>query len=86
MTGGPMVLAGKRAVITGASQGLGLAIAKAFVRAGSSVLLGARTPADLKQAAARRKAEAPAGGGVTRRLGTGPSKDDVHSRGRAGEL
>nr|MBP7694320.1 SDR family NAD(P)-dependent oxidoreductase [Anaerolineales bacterium] len=35
-------LTGRAAVITGANQGLGLAIAQAYVRAGASVFLCAR--------------------------------------------
>lgn len=40
-------LAGKNAIITGASQGLGKAIAEHFIRAGANVVLCARTRADL---------------------------------------
>ena len=43
-------LAGRNAVITGASQGLGLAIAEAYVAAGASVLLCARSEAQLDEA------------------------------------
>ncbi len=45
-----MQLSGKKAVVTGASQGLGLAIAEAFVREGADVLICARTPRDLTAA------------------------------------
>lgn len=45
-------LAGRSAIITGASQGLGLAIADAYVRAGASVVMCARDAETL--AAARR--------------------------------
>ena len=44
------VLAGRSALITGANQGLGLAIAHAFVDAGASVFLCARDAALLDQA------------------------------------
>jgi NAD(P)-dependent dehydrogenase (short-subunit alcohol dehydrogenase family) len=44
------VLAGRSAVITGASQGLGLAIATAYVEAGASVLLCARDGEVLERA------------------------------------
>ena len=40
------VLAGRNAIITGASQGLGRAIADAYVRAGAGVCLCARDPPD----------------------------------------
>jgi NAD(P)-dependent dehydrogenase (short-subunit alcohol dehydrogenase family) len=45
-------LAGRAAIVTGASQGLGRAIATAFVEAGASVLLVARGPAMLEEARA----------------------------------
>lgn len=45
-------LEGRTAIITGASQGLGLAIARAYVAAGASVLLCARDPEALEQARA----------------------------------
>lgn len=44
-------LEGRGAIITGASQGLGLEIARAYVRAGASVVLCARNPAKLSEAA-----------------------------------
>lgn len=46
------VLEGRGAIITGASQGLGLAIARAYVEAGASVLLCARNSAMLESARA----------------------------------
>lgn len=46
-----MALRGRSAIITGASQGLGLAIATRFVEAGASVLLMARGDELLQQAA-----------------------------------
>jgi NAD(P)-dependent dehydrogenase (short-subunit alcohol dehydrogenase family) len=45
-------LEGRNAVITGASQGLGLAIATAFVAAGASVFVCARNAAQLERARA----------------------------------
>jgi len=42
-----MNLAGRRAIITGASMGLGAAIAEEFLKAGAAVLLCARSAAEL---------------------------------------
>jgi 3-oxoacyl-[acyl-carrier protein] reductase len=42
-------LAGKRAVITGASQGFGRAVAAAFLREGAAVFICARNASDLAQ-------------------------------------
>ena len=46
----PYELAGRNAVITGASQGLGKEIARAYLAAGANVLICARSVADLQQA------------------------------------
>jgi NAD(P)-dependent dehydrogenase (short-subunit alcohol dehydrogenase family) len=54
-------LAGRNAIVTGASQGLGLAIAEAYVAAGASVLLCARSDAQLE--VARRSLGGKAGQG-----------------------
>jgi len=43
-------LQGRAAIITGASRGLGLAIARAYVRAGAGVLMCARDPETLERA------------------------------------
>ncbi|HYA87798.1 MAG TPA: SDR family NAD(P)-dependent oxidoreductase, partial [Nitrospirota bacterium] len=43
-------LKGRTALITGANQGLGLAIAHSYVKAGASVMLCARNAAMLVQA------------------------------------
>jgi len=45
-------LTGRNAIVTGASQGLGQAIAKAYVAAGASVLMCARSHAPLDEARA----------------------------------
>jgi gluconate 5-dehydrogenase len=45
-------LDGRIALLTGASRGLGLAMAKAMAEAGATVILNARDPASLQQAAA----------------------------------
>ena len=41
-------LAGKTALVTGASRGIGRAIAEGFWRAGADIVLGARNPADVE--------------------------------------
>ena len=46
----PFSLAGHSALLTGANQGLGLAIARAYVQAGASVMLCARDEALLERA------------------------------------
>lgn len=46
------VLDGKTAVVTGASRGLGLAVARAYAREGAAVVLCGRSRADLEGAAA----------------------------------
>jgi NAD(P)-dependent dehydrogenase (short-subunit alcohol dehydrogenase family) len=53
----PFSLAGKIALITGASRGIGLAIAHAFARAGAQVVLNARKPEVLTAAVARIAAD-----------------------------
>jgi NAD(P)-dependent dehydrogenase (short-subunit alcohol dehydrogenase family) len=51
------VLAGRRAVVTGAGRGLGRSIALALAGAGADVALTARTAADLELAAAEIAAQ-----------------------------
>lgn len=50
-------LNGKTAVITGASRGLGLAIAQAYAREGAAVVLGARSGEGIRRAVAGLEAE-----------------------------
>jgi NAD(P)-dependent dehydrogenase (short-subunit alcohol dehydrogenase family) len=50
-------LKGKTALITGASRGIGLAIASRFLEAGANVMLSSRTAEDLADAAAGLAAE-----------------------------
>jgi 3-oxoacyl-[acyl-carrier protein] reductase len=52
-----MPLTGKQALITGAGEGLGAAIADHYVAAGASVMLCARTEAALEAVAARLRAK-----------------------------
>ncbi len=54
-----MKLIGKRAVVTGASQGLGLAITRVFLAEGASVLICARNGAELEAARQELDAEHP---------------------------
>jgi 3-oxoacyl-[acyl-carrier protein] reductase len=54
-------LRGRSALITGASRGLGLAVAGAFVAAGADVFVCARTPGPLRRAAEEL------GGGIVRK-------------------
>ncbi|HPT27011.1 MAG TPA: SDR family oxidoreductase [Bryobacteraceae bacterium] len=58
MTGtNPFSLAGKTALVAGASRGIGLAIAEAMARAGARTLLASRSLASLERAAAALQAE-----------------------------
>jgi NAD(P)-dependent dehydrogenase (short-subunit alcohol dehydrogenase family) len=54
-------IAGRAALITGGSKGLGLAMARAFAAAGGSVAMVARTAADLARAEAEVQAVATGG-------------------------
>src|SRR4051794_6072714 len=57
--GPPLRLKGKRAVITGASRGLGREIARAFLDEGASVLLCARGRAELGETCTVLENQAP---------------------------
>jgi gluconate 5-dehydrogenase len=50
-------LTGRRALITGSSQGIGLALARGLAEAGAAVVLNGRDRAKLEAAAARLKAD-----------------------------
>lgn len=52
-----MNLSGKVSAITGASTGLGLAVARAYAQAGSEVLINSRNAADLRAARAAVEAD-----------------------------
>jgi NAD(P)-dependent dehydrogenase (short-subunit alcohol dehydrogenase family) len=54
-------LNGQTALITGASRGIGLAIASRFLEAGANVMLSSRTAEDLAEAATSLEAEGLAG-------------------------
>lgn len=45
-----MELTGKRAVVTGSTKGIGLAVARALVQEGVNLVVSSRTPSDIDQA------------------------------------
>ncbi len=61
LSDGPPVLAGRAAIVTGGSRGLGLAVAERFVDAGASVMICARDRAATEAAAAGLLARATGG-------------------------
>ena len=71
------VLAGRAALVTGANQGLGLAIARAFVEAGAGVVMCARDAALLDQARAEVAALAAGGERVVAEAADVSKRDDV---------
>jgi NAD(P)-dependent dehydrogenase (short-subunit alcohol dehydrogenase family) len=70
-------LAGRNAIITGANQGLGLAIAEAYVAAGANVLLCARDETLLEDARRSLRAKAPSGQSVEAQRADVSSPADV---------
>lgn len=72
-------LSGRAALVTGANQGLGLAIARAFVDAGASVFLCARDAALLEQAHVDLLSRAEAGQRVLARPADVSREDDVRA-------
>jgi NAD(P)-dependent dehydrogenase (short-subunit alcohol dehydrogenase family) len=76
-------LEGRNAIITGASQGFGLAIARAYVQAGASVLLCARDAALLGQARAEVASSASAGQRVLAMAADVSRQGDVDQLGAA---
>ena len=57
-------LKGRRAIVTGASRGIGRAVAAALIGEGASVVLGARTDGPLQEAAAALRTDAVSGAGA----------------------
>lgn len=78
-----MRLDGRAALITGANQGLGLAIAQAYVQAGASVFLCARDAARLQAARASVAALAGPGQAVLAEAGDVAVPADAQRLGRA---
>jgi NAD(P)-dependent dehydrogenase (short-subunit alcohol dehydrogenase family) len=73
------VLAGRQALITGASQGLGLAIARAFLSSGASVFICGRDPATLERARGELAALCSAGQEVAAQPADVSDPDEVGS-------
>jgi NAD(P)-dependent dehydrogenase (short-subunit alcohol dehydrogenase family) len=71
-------LAGRNALITGASQGLGLAIARAYVKAGAAVLLCARDTEMLDEARRQLLRLASSGQTVSAQVADVSSPEDVN--------
>ena len=71
-----MKLAGRTAIITGASLGLGAAIAETFAAEGAALMLCARNPAELEAQRAKLAAAYPAARVATHRADVG-NKGDV---------
>ena len=76
-------LSGRAALITGANQGLGLAIARAYVEAGADVFLCARDAALLEQARRELATGAAAGQRVLARTADVSREADVRALGEA---
>ncbi|WP_098960934.1 SDR family oxidoreductase [Pseudonocardia sp. N23] len=78
-------MAGRAGLVTGASRGIGLAVAAELLRRGASVTVTARKPPELEAAVAELVA-GPAGGDASRVLGLAgnagdaPSRDDAVAR------
>ena len=73
-----MKLAGRSAIITGASLGLGAAIAEAFAAEGAALMLCARNPAELEAQRAKLVAAYPKARVVTHRADVA-EREDVDS-------
>lgn len=73
------VLSGKRAIITGANQGLGLEIARKFVLAGADLMLCARNASMLEDARAELAGMASAGQKIVTQVADVSVESDVQS-------
>ena len=84
MSASPFDLTGRVALVTGASRGLGLAIARGLAQAGATVVLNGRKPAELDAAAGKLAAEGLAAGmsvfDVTQRDAVRAAVDAVGAR------
>jgi NAD(P)-dependent dehydrogenase (short-subunit alcohol dehydrogenase family) len=78
VSGAERVLEGRAAIITGASQGLGVAIARAYVAAGASVVLCARDGAQLERRREELASVAGSGQTILALPGDVSSPSDVH--------
>lgn len=72
-----MILAGRNAIITGANQGLGLEIARAFVAEGANVVICARDASRLHEAAEQLRSKARPGQQVIAETANVSDEDDV---------
>ncbi len=72
-----MALTGRTAIITGASQGLGKEIARAYLAAGASVLICARNATDLESARTELQAVAGVDGRLVARTADVSKPDDA---------
>ena len=71
------ILAGKKAIITGANQGLGFEIAKKYVQAGADVMLCARSATLLEAASAELEVMATPGQKIVADVADVSSKEDI---------
>ncbi len=75
-------LEGKKAFVSGSSQGIGLAAAKVLVREGAAVMINARTQERVDQAVSKIKESYPGGdvSGVAADLGTTAGIDELSAK------